>query len=135
MKSITISFLALALATFLFTSFQKSKFDLKASVTRGKEVYTAYCITCHLEEGEGIESIYPPLAKSDYLMDDKNRSIVQLIKGISGEIKVKGVTYNGEMAAVDLSDEQISDVLNYIRNSWGNKGEAVRPEEVKSARK
>jgi nitrite reductase (NO-forming) len=61
-----------------FFSFQKKPaFDLKASIARGKEIYTAQCITCHMEQGEGIESVYPPLAKSDYLMADKRRSVQQ----------------------------------------------------------
>ena len=47
---------------------------------------------------------------------------------------VNGKTYNGEMPAVDLTDEQVSDVLNYVRNSWGNKGGAVTPTEVKAQR-
>lgn len=111
------------------------KFDLKASIERGKEVYNAQCITCHMEKGEGIEGVFPPVAKSDYLMADKNRSIKQILEGVSGEMKVNGKIYNGEMPAVDLTDEQVSDVLNYVRNSWGNKGAAVTPEEVKAQRK
>ena len=119
-----------------FISFQKKPaFDLKASMTRGQEVYTANCVSCHMEKGEGMEGVFPPLAKSNYLMADKKRSIVQIIKGVSGPIKVNGVEYNGEMAAIDLSDQEISDVLNYVRNSFGNKGAAVTPEEVKAARK
>jgi len=118
------------------TAFQKKqKFDLKASIERGKEVYGTQCITCHMEKGEGLEGAFPPLAKSDYLMADKNRSIKQILEGASGEMKVNGVTYNGEMPAVDLTDEQVSDVLNYVRNSWGNKGGAVTPTEVKAQRK
>jgi mono/diheme cytochrome c family protein len=132
MKKVLLAALFLATASSFF-SFQ-SKFDLKASVARGKELYTSYCISCHMEQGEGIENIYPPLAKSDYLMADTKRSIQQIKSGISGEIKVKGVTYNGEMTGFDLSDEEVSDVLNYIRNSWGNKGEAVKPEDVKTAK-
>jgi mono/diheme cytochrome c family protein len=125
-----------AMAVALFVSFSafQAKFDLKASAARGKEVYTNYCLSCHMENGAGIESVYPPLAKSDYLMADKKRSIKQIRSGISGEIKVNGVTYNSEMTGFDLSDEEVSDVLNYIRNSWGNKGEAVKPEEVKAAK-
>ncbi len=112
------------------------KFDLKASIARGKDVYTAQCMSCHLEQGEGIESVYPPVAKSDYLMADKKRSIDQLLQGLTGPIKVKGVTYDGVMNPFEaLSDEDISDVLNYIRNSFGNKGAAVTPEEVKASRK
>ncbi len=128
-------FLLLAVAI-TFISFQKKPaFDLKASMTRGQEVYTANCVSCHMEKGEGMEGVFPPLAKSNYLMADKKRSIVQILKGVSGPIKVNGVEYNGEMAAIDLSDQEISDVLNYVRNSFGNKGAAITPEEVKAARK
>ena len=119
-----------------FLSFQGAqKFDLKASIDRGKDIYIAQCMSCHLEQGEGIEDVYPPVAKSDYLMADKDRSISNVIHGISGEITVNGKTYNGEMSSYDMTDEEVSDVLNYIRNSWGNKGPAVTPEEVKSSRK
>jgi mono/diheme cytochrome c family protein len=112
------------------------KFDLKASIDRGKEVYTAQCMSCHSEQGEGIESVYPPLAKSDYMMADKKRSINQVLHGLTGEIKVNGKSYDGVMTGFDaLTDAEISDVLNYVRNSFGNKGPAVTPEEVKAARK
>jgi nitrite reductase (NO-forming) len=111
------------------------KFDLKASIERGKEVYNSQCITCHMEKGEGLEGAFPPLAKSDYLMADKKRAVKQILEGVSGEMVVNGVTYNGDMPAIDLTDEQVSDVLNYVRNSWGNKGGAVTPTEVKAERK
>ncbi|MGC3947518.1 MAG: cytochrome c [Chryseolinea sp.] len=112
------------------------KFDLKASIERGKEVYTAQCMSCHMEQGEGIESVYPPLAKSDYLMADKKRAIDQVLHGLTGEVKVNGKTYDGVMTGFDaLSDTEISDVLNYVRNSFGNKAAAVTPEEVKTLRK
>lgn len=114
---------------------QKQTFDLKASIARGKEIYVAQCLSCHMDEGQGIEDVYPPLAKSDYLMADKNRSIQQVLYGASGEMKVNGKVYNLEMTGFDLSDQEASDVLNYIRNSWGNKGQAVTPAEVKGLRK
>src|SRR6187402_3007147 len=85
----------------LFSFQQKPKFDLKASITRGQEVYTGNCMSCHLEQGEGIENVYPPLAKSDYLKGDKNKLTNQVLHGISGEIKVNDVTYNGEMTAFE----------------------------------
>ena len=97
---------------------------------RGKEIYNAYCMSCHQEQGEGIEGLYPPLAKSEYLIADKNRSILQVVKGASGEMTVNGKVYNMEMTGFDLSTEETSDVLNYIRNSFGNKGDAVTPAEV-----
>jgi mono/diheme cytochrome c family protein len=133
-RIISIIFCILTTATF-FSFQQKPKFDLKASVARGKEIYTAQCISCHQEQGEGIEDVYPPLAKSDYLMADKKRSIHEVLHGVSGEIKVNGKVYNGEMSGYDLTNEEVSDLLNYVRNSWGNKGQAVTPEEVASVRK
>jgi mono/diheme cytochrome c family protein len=132
----SILFSAFIISVMSFFSFQqKPKFDLKASIARGQEVYTAQCLSCHQPEGEGIEDVFPPLAKSDYLMADKKRSIHQVLNGLTGEIKVNGKVYNGEMSAFDLTDQEVSDVLNYIRNSWGNKGAAVTPEEVAATRK
>lgn len=46
---------------------------------------------------------------------------------------VNGKVYNSEMVGIDLSDEELVDVLNYVRNSFGNKGEAVAPEDIKAA--
>lgn len=129
-------FSAFVLSLITITSFsQKQKFDLKTSIDRGKDIYVAQCMSCHMENGEGIEDVYPPLAKSDYLMADKKRSIDNIIHGVSGAIVVNGKTYSMEMVPFDLPDEEVSDVLNYIRNSWGNKGKAVTPAEVKAVRK
>jgi mono/diheme cytochrome c family protein len=134
-----IKFIFCVLICFSIFSFfgfqQKQKFDLEASVARGKDVYSTYCMSCHQDKGEGIEDIYPPVAKSDYLMADKKRSIVQVLYGVTGEIKVNGKMYNGEMAGFDLSDQEVSDVLNYVRNSFNGKSVAVTPDEVKVARK
>jgi nitrite reductase (NO-forming) len=133
-RKIFIGIVLAAAATPFFAFQEKPKFDLKASIQRGSDIYSTQCITCHMDQGQGLEGVYPPLAKSDYLMADKKRSIQQVIHGASGEMKVNGVVYNGEMQAFDLSDEEVSDVINYIRNSWGNKGDAVKPADVKAAR-
>lgn len=118
------------------SSFQKKPpFDLKASITRGRESYVTYCLSCHMDQGEGIEGIYPPLAKADYLMADKERAVRQIIFGARGEMIVNGKTYNGEMTGFDLTDQEVSDLVNYIRNSFGNKGGAVTPEQVNAIRK
>lgn len=130
--------ITLSIITFSIPFFglqKKQKFDLKASIQRGEAVYSANCLSCHMDNGQGIEGVYPPVAKSDYMMADKKRSIREVLYGVSGEIKVNGIVYNSDMPGYDLSDEETSDVLNYIRNTWGNKGEAVTPAEVKSVRK
>src|ERR1700733_355951 len=116
MKSKTAFTLLIFSSTILFAFSLniRQAFDLKASIGRGKEVYLTYCLSCHMEQGTGIENLYPPLAGSDYLMADKKRSIKQVLYGATEEIKVNGKTYSTPMASVDLTDEQASDVLNYI---------------------
>src|SRR5262245_50062064 len=123
MKIKPVIFSASALfASASLLSFLPQSFDLKASVARGKEVYLGYCLSCHMDEGQGVEGVYPTIAKADYLMADKKRSIQQVLYGAKDEMKVNGKIYNTEMVGFDLTDEEASDVLNYIRNSWGNKG-------------
>lgn len=112
-----------------------ASFNLKASMERGKELYATYCQSCHMEAGDGIEGVYPPLAKSDYMMADTKRSIREILYGVTGEMTVNGVSYNIDMPGTDLTDEQASDLLNFIRNSWENKGAIVLPRDIKDARK
>ncbi|MBJ6366987.1 c-type cytochrome [Snuella sedimenti] len=109
---------------------------LKESIERGKDIYTDFCVTCHLPSGEGVENIYPPLAKSDYLIKNRTTSIKGLKYGLKGEIVVNGKTYNGLMAPLGLYDDEIADVMNYINNSWGNKNDSiVTKEEVAKIKK
>lgn len=131
MKSIYIySILFLGLSGFL--SYQT--FDLEASIQSGREIYNGQCASCHMPKGEGIPTIYPPLAKSDFLMAETEKSIIMILQGGSESITVNGVDYNGAMPNFNLSDKHVSDVMNYIRNTWGNKGEAIKPEHVKAIR-
>jgi nitrite reductase (NO-forming) len=108
-------------------------FDLKASVARGKTVFDSQCASCHMEDGNGLEGVFPTLVKSDYFTD-KNRLVKVVTTGLRGPIVVNGVNYDGEMPANVLTDEQVSDVLNYVRNSWGNKAEAILPGEIQKAK-
>ena len=109
----------------------------EASIKRGKEVYENNCMSCHQENGEGLEGSFPPLAKSDYFQKDPKKIITVILKGLSEEIKVNGKTYSMMMPEQSyLSDEEIADVTNYVANSWGNKYKAViTPAQVKAARK
>ena len=130
-----LTFTATAIALFSFKPRPQDTFDMKASMERGKEIYTTHCVFCHMAEGQGVEGAFPPVAKADYLMADKKRSIEQVLNGATGEMKVNGQVYNGEMKPTGLTDEEASDVLNYIRNSFGNKGAPIKPAEVKAVRK
>jgi hypothetical protein len=66
------------------------------------------------------QSVFPPLAQSDYLRDNQKASIKGIKNGMSGEIVVNGITYNSVMSPLGLTDKEVADVLNYINNSWGN---------------
>ena len=101
---------------------------------KGKRVFTQTCFACHQMNGEGMAGVFPPLAKSDFLMADKDRSIRAVTKGLAGPIKVNGKDYNGVMPPVTLNDEQISQVLTYVRNEWGNTGDIVIVDEVRKVR-
>lgn len=135
MHRTTILPIVLIAAAIGLLSLKSQDFDLKKSIVRGQDIYSMQCLSCHMDNGEGLEGVYPPLAKSDYLMADKARSIREILHGVSGEIMVNGKTYNGFMTGFDLTDEQVADVLNYIRNTWGNSGEVVTPGEVANVRK
>jgi mono/diheme cytochrome c family protein len=109
---------------------------LKSSVTRGKEIYTDFCVSCHLPNGAGVRKVYPPLAKSDYLLKKRIESIKAIKFGLKGEIIVNGEKYNNVMAPLGLSDDEVADVMNYITNSWGNTYEKmVTEEEVSKIKK
>tara|TARA_R110000868_G_scaffold43998_3_gene147532 strand:+ start:425 stop:829 length:405 start_codon:yes stop_codon:yes gene_type:complete len=115
----------------LFASFLFQDKELEKSMERGKAIYAYFCVTCHLTEGEGVKNAFPPLAKSDYLNKNREESIRGIKYGQKGELTVNGVTYNGLMPAMGLDDDEITDVMNYILNSWGNKSDKiVTPEEV-----
>jgi nitrite reductase (NO-forming) len=104
-------------------------------IEKGKLVFMQTCAVCHQSTGQGLPQVFPPLAGSDFLMADKNRSIRIVVKGLSGPIVVNGTTYDSVMPpVVQLTDEQVAHVLTYVRNSWGNTGEAISPDEVRQVR-
>lgn len=102
-----------------FIWLQQNK-PLKESVLRGSEVYNDFCVQCHLDNGEGIAGIFPPLSNSDYLLNNIKESIYAIKYGMEGPIKVNGELYDGIMVSQGLDSEEIADVMNYILNSWGN---------------
>ena len=122
MKSLIISYFLFVFVQFILL--QQSK-PIEQSIVDGDEIYQDFCIQCHLVNGEGVLGIYPPLANSDYLFDDIDRSIRNIKYGLSGPIIVNDEEYNGVMLNNGLDDEEIADVMNYILNSWGNKSDEI----------
>ena len=116
-------------------------FDLKASIERGKAVYMQTCLICHQPTGLGLPGAFPPLAATEYTTGDTRRMVAMLLKGVQGPLKVKDVTYNNIMLPLDMQfpilkdDAKLADVINYVRNSFGNKDEkGVTPEFVTKTR-
>ena len=107
----------------------------KAFGTAGQSLYQTYCVSCHQAEGQGIPGTFPPLAKSDYLMADTTRAIETVLNGRNGPLEVNEQQYNGTMPAMGhLKDEDIADILSYVRSSWGNAGSPVSAAEVAAVR-
>ena len=106
----------------------------KTAYPEGKTIYQKTCIACHGTTGDGTVGTYPPLAKSDFLLADKNRAIYQVIKGSSTTYTVNGNQYNGVMPPQGLSDEETSQVLNYVYHAWTNNGFVLTAADVKAVR-
>lgn len=107
--------------------------DLNQSIERGKELYMESCVTCHLANGQGVKGTFPPLAKSDFLLKYPEKSIHSIKFGMNGKVVVNGVTYNNAMPPSGFADDEIADVMNYIRNSFGNKNPQLVTEKMVAA--
>lgn len=99
------------------------------------------CQGCHQPGGTGIPGVFPPLAGHvpEILAAKGGREYIinMLLYGLTGQINVKGGSYNGAMPAfgAQLKDDQIAAVLNYVSTSWGNKNpKAFTANEVKAQR-
>ena len=101
---------------------------------RGQQLYSTVCTACHQPDGRGLEGAFPPLARSDFLLNDPQAAIRVLIEGRQGPITVNGKTYDGAMPDFSLSNEDIAAVLSYVRSNFGNAGAAVTPEDVQRIR-
>jgi len=103
----------------------KKDISFTKSIEEGKFIYEDFCVNCHLPNGKGVEKTFPPLAKSDYLMNNRELSIKAIKFGQKGEIEVNGIKYNNVMAPLGLTDQEIADVMNYITTSWGNENKKM----------
>ena len=102
----------------------------------GQAIYMTRCMSCHMTNGEGVPGVFPPLAGSEYVTGDKGRLIRMILNGLTGEIEVNGTTYSGVMPPWGgfLDDEQMAQVLTYIRTNFGNEADAVTADEVARVR-
>lgn len=101
----------------------------------GSKVYAVYCAACHQRNGLGDSQRFPPLAGSEWVIGDKNKLIEVVLKGQEGVIEVKGQSYNNVMPQHSfLKNEDIAEVLTYIRQSFGNSAGAITKKDVNERR-
>jgi mono/diheme cytochrome c family protein len=94
------------------------------------------CVTCHGPEGKGTPGAFPPLVGQKDHMKDCVTHAGYVLRGLTGEMVVDGVTYNGVMTpqADLLNDLQIAAVMSFERHSWGNDYGWCSPADVATAR-
>ena len=102
---------------------------------RGLAVYSRTCIACHQPTGKGLPPVFPSIAETPIVVGNPELPIKFILQGLIGPITVGGMTYNSVMPPVaGVSDGDIADVLTYVRQSFGNKGNPVSVDQVKAVR-
>jgi nitrite reductase (NO-forming) len=105
---------------------------------RGQVVYTEYCKTCHQANGQGLSTVYPPLAGSDYVKTKGAKVVTDnVVNGLKGPITVNGKKFNNVMTALPAkyTNADAAAVITFVLNSWGNNGGIVSEADVKKVRK
>lgn len=129
-------FILIILSTLLLSCNNSKTVKLEANLQNknqeynaGKKIYQDMCINCHMPNGKGVNKVFPPLAQSDFLMQNRKASIKAIKYGLSEEITVNKIKYNNVMSPLGLTNKEVAHVMNYITNSWGNKNETLITEE------
>ncbi len=90
-------------------------------IIQGRDLYKANCASCHQANGKGVKKLIPPLAGSDYLKSNQEKSVRLIKNGATTSIQVNGISYLPTMPAhTHLSSLEIAEIMTYINNSWGN---------------
>ena len=88
---------------------------------QGEILYSNFCESCHMQDGSGLGAEIPPLAGADYVAQNQEKLACMIRHGIAGPLVVNGITYNQAMPGVEvLSDVEITNIINYVNQAWGN---------------
>lgn len=100
---------------------------LEDRIAAGKKVYSSICMSCHQTNGQGLPGAFPPLAKSPWVLGTPERIVKLILHGLNGELEILGQKYNGVMPSYknQFNNQQIANVVTYIRNTWGNKASEI----------
>lgn len=117
---------------------------LNKEFPKGAALFASSCQTCHAEDGNGISSLAPPLNKSEWVTGNKDHLISIVLYGLTGPVKVNGHLYEAPEISADMpgiahsdeiSDDDVAQVLSFIRGSWQNKAAKINVDEVKEVRR
>ncbi|MEX0982486.1 MAG: cytochrome c [Bacteroidales bacterium] len=100
----------------------------------GKALYNQHCLPCHQANGKGVPGMFPPIDKK--WVDGDNETLISIVvHGMDKEIEVNGERYNQIMAPLPhLSDQEVKDVLNYVRMEFGTSNNEISTAEVREVR-
>ncbi|MDE2369231.1 MAG: c-type cytochrome [Burkholderiales bacterium] len=103
----------------------------------GAALFASHCAACHQATGLGLPGVFPPLARSEWVLGADTVLAAIVLHGLSGSLTVEGKTYAGAMPAfaAQLQDAEIAAVLSHERSSWGNQAPAVSETTVAAVRK
>ncbi|WP_316811610.1 c-type cytochrome [Pedobacter heparinus] len=111
---------------------------------KGAALFASTCQTCHAPDGNGIKSLAPPLNKSEWVTGNKEKLISIVLYGLTGPIKINGHVYEAPEISADMpgiahsdeiSDDDVAQVLSFIRGSWENNAGKVSIDEIANIRK
>jgi mono/diheme cytochrome c family protein len=111
-----------------------------ALVSTGEALYEKACLSCHQPGGKGLPKVYPPLLGSKRVNGEETKLIKIVLHGLTGPIDVAGEQYGAGTQSIPMpsmggmSDQEIAEVLTYIRKEFGNGSPAVVPETVAKTR-
>lgn len=109
--------------------------SVKPSAERGKLIFEQTCLACHQADGSGVPHLAPPLVKGTFVGGDKAKVISIVLHGLEN-VEIKGEYYSNPMPSFDyLSDQDVADVLTFVRSNFSNNASAVTSEEVARVRK
>ncbi|WP_448529938.1 c-type cytochrome [Raineya sp.] len=88
---------------------------------QGQKLYALHCSSCHMEKGEGLAGLIPPLKNADWLAQNPEKIACIIRYGQKGKVLVNGITYNHPMPAnLKLSDTEIHNLTNFILSNFEN---------------
>ncbi|NWB40563.1 cytochrome c [Pseudomonas sp. E6002] len=103
----------------------------------GASVYIDNCAACHRTDGHGYTRVFPALAGNPVLQTADATSLINIVLngGTLPATHTAPSTFTMPAFAWRLSDQEVADVVSFVRDSWGNKGEPVKASQVKDLRK